>query len=91
MLQDIINSISEACVSVADWFWDFLSDGFGTVGLAFVFGIIFFGLIYRFLISPALSQAGGVGNSLSSLTSGSGSDSVGSRERPHPNFSNYGE
>lgn len=85
MLQEIINSLSEACVSVANWFWDFINDGFGTVGLAFVFGMIFLGLIYRFLISPALSQAGGVGNSLSTFVSGS--DSVGSRERPHPHFS----
>lgn len=89
MLSQIISSLAEAATAAADWFVDFLTDGLGIVGLSFVLGMVFLSLIYRFIIAPAFIHAGNVSGSLSSLVSGS-SDSVRSKEKPHPDFSEKG-
>lgn len=89
MFVEIMSSLATGVTAVYDWFCDILTS-FGSQCVTFVFGMIFLGVIYRFLLAPAMSHAGNFTGSMSGLTSGFGSDSVRSKEKPHPNFSERG-
>ena len=89
MFLQILSSIAGACNQVYDWFCSIIIDGFGDVAITFVLGMVFLGVVFRFLLAPAMSHAGNLTRSLSRLTSVS-SDSVSSKEKPHPDFSEKG-